>query len=58
MKDEQFIRERLVDISTKINFLYQRRKQAGPLTQDDETLLHVLLIREDMLEWVLEENTN
>lgn len=55
MKTEQEIRERLAEISTKIDRLYHEVKCGNVSERDCDYILSVLQTREDMLEWVLEE---
>lgn len=58
MKTEQEIRKFLAEISAKIDHMYHEIKQGNASEGDCGGLLGVLLTREDMLEWVLEEAQN
>lgn len=55
MKTEKEIRERLAEISTKIDRLYHEVKCGNVSERDCDDFLSVLQTREDMLEWVLEQ---
>ena len=58
MKTEQEIRERLAELSVKIERMYHEIKHGNASEEDCGGLLGVLLTREDMLEWVLEDSQN
>lgn len=58
MKTEQEIRNRLEEISTKIDLMYRELKNENISMKSRDDFLCVLQTREDMLEWVLEETQN
>lgn len=58
MKTEQEIRNRLAEISTKIDRMYHELKSGNISENDCSDLMHILQTREDMLEWVLEEEND
>lgn len=55
MKTEQEIQDRLAEISTKIDRVYDELKNGNISEKDCGEILRILQIREDILEWVLEE---
>ena len=54
MKTEQEIRDRLAEISAKIDRMYHELKHGNMSEKDCNDIRDVLQIREDILEWVLE----
>lgn len=55
MKTEQEIRNKLEEISKKIDCIYHEFNNGNILSKDKNELLNILQIREDILEWVLEK---
>jgi len=54
MKTKQEIQSKLSEISIKIDTIYKEKKSKNMIDKDSEDLLNILQIREDILEWILE----
>ena len=58
MKSKKEIQTRLFEIGEKIDRLYKEYSNGNMITKDRNELLHILQVREDVLEWVLENDSN
>ena len=58
MKSQQEIQKHLEEIGAKIDRIYREAKSVNAVDNDRGALLHILQVREDMLEWVLEDNAD
>ena len=58
MKTQQEIQKRLEETGAKIARIYREAKSVNAVDNDRDALLHILQVREDILEWVLEDNAN
>ena len=56
MKSQQEIQKHLEEIGAKIDRIYREAKIVNAVDNDAHALLYILQVREDMLEWVLEDD--
>ena len=55
MKSQQEIQKRLEEIGAKIDNIYSEVEYGNISKKDSSDILHILQVREDALEWVLED---
>ena len=58
MKSQQEIQKRLEEIGAKIDNICREVEYGNISKKDSGDILHILQVREDMLEWVLEDNAD